>query len=146
VERFSSKGGPHLAAALTFFTLFSFAPLLIFVVAFAGQILGQDTARTELVAQIEELMGPEVAAIADSAVASTQQATSGTIAIVFGLVTVAYGASRVFRGLQGGLNFMWDSRPRQRNIIVGYLIDRIVSWSAGSTTSSAASSRSPSSR
>lgn len=129
-DRFNSKGGPQLAAALTFFTLFSFAPLLIFVVAVAGQILGHETARTELVSQIDELMGSEVAAIADSALASTQQSASGTVAILFGLATVAYGASRVFRGLQGGLNFMWDARPRVPNVVIGYVIDRIMSWTA----------------
>jgi membrane protein len=129
-DRFTSKGGPHLAAALTFFTLFSLAPLLIFVVAFAGLILGQETARAELVGQVSEVMGPEIAAQVDAIVVSTQQTASGTIAVLFGLASVAYGASRVFRGLQGGLNFMWDARPRKRNLVVGYLIDRVVSWGA----------------
>ncbi|MFN2115770.1 MAG: YihY/virulence factor BrkB family protein [Anaerolineae bacterium] len=128
--RFNAKGGPQLAAALTFFTLFSFAPLLIFVVAAAGMLLGQDTARVELVTQIEEVMGGDIAQLADSVIASTQQARSGTIAVLFGLTTVAYGASRVFRGLQGGLNFMWDARPRQRNVVLGYIVDRVFSWLA----------------
>jgi len=43
---------PSLGAALSYYTLFSLAPLLIIVIAVAGMVFGQEAAQGEIVAQL----------------------------------------------------------------------------------------------
>ena len=46
-----------MGAALAYYTLFSIAPLLLIVIAIAGQIFGIEAARGEIVGQLQGLMG-----------------------------------------------------------------------------------------
>jgi membrane protein len=43
---------PSMGAALAYYTLYSIAPLLVFAIAVAGLVFGQEAARGEIVAQI----------------------------------------------------------------------------------------------
>src|SRR6187399_2339517 len=46
-----------MTASLSYYTLFSIAPLLLIVIAIAGSIFGEEAARGEIVYQIEGLVG-----------------------------------------------------------------------------------------
>jgi hypothetical protein len=48
---------PSMGAALAFYTLFSIAPLFIFIIALAGFIFGADAAQGEIVAQLRGRIG-----------------------------------------------------------------------------------------
>ena len=46
-----------LAAALAYYTVFSITPLLVIAIAIAGAVFGQDTAKGEILAQVNDLVG-----------------------------------------------------------------------------------------
>ena len=48
-----------LAAALAYYTVFSITPLLVIAIAIAGAVFGQDTARREILEQINGLVGEQ---------------------------------------------------------------------------------------
>ncbi len=48
---------PSMGAALSYYTVFSLAPLLLIVVSVAGLVFGEDAVRGELCAQLQGLMG-----------------------------------------------------------------------------------------
>ena len=50
---------PSMGAALAYYTMFSLAPLLLIVVSVAGLVFGEDAARGEIQAQLQELMGEQ---------------------------------------------------------------------------------------
>jgi len=56
---------PHLGAALSYYTLFSLAPILIVAMSIAGLAFGSEAVRGEIVGQIDGLVGH------DGAVASS---------------------------------------------------------------------------
>jgi membrane protein len=52
---------PRLAAALSYYTLFSIAPLVIIVIAIAGFFFGKQAAAGQIAAQIRNTVGPQAA-------------------------------------------------------------------------------------
>lgn len=117
------------AGAVSFYTLFSVAPLTIIAITVAGLIFGEDAARGELSAQIAGLVGEESAAVVESLVAASRPQESGWLPTVFGAVMLLVGASTVFVQLQESLNEIWGvvTRPT-RNSIVVLAIRRIMSF------------------
>jgi membrane protein len=52
---------PSMGAALSYYTVFSLAPMLLIVIAVAGLFFGQDAARGALFEQLSGLMGADAA-------------------------------------------------------------------------------------
>jgi membrane protein len=101
------------AAALSYYTMFSLAPLLLIAIAVAGSIFGEEAARGELVAQIQGLIGKEGAEAIQSMIQNTQRSQSGgVIATIVGIATLLFGASGVFGQLQDALNTIWNVKPK----------------------------------
>ena len=62
ISRWSRDGGPRMAAALSYYTTFSMAPLLILAISIAGLLLGHDAAQGKIMEEIGGLVGPKSAA------------------------------------------------------------------------------------
>lgn len=87
-------------AAIAFYTVTSIAPLLLVIVAIAGLVFGQDAAQNGIIGQLGGLMGQQSAELLQTAIASAQNKTSGTIATIVGVVMVLVTASGVFGEMQ----------------------------------------------
>ena len=53
---------PSMGAAISYYTIFSLAPLLVIVIAIAGALFGRDVAQQQMVAQVAGMVGPDGAA------------------------------------------------------------------------------------
>ena len=53
----NEDNAPRLGAALSYYTIFSIAPLLLISVAVAGLVFGADAAEGRVVAQIQAFVG-----------------------------------------------------------------------------------------
>ena len=87
---------PSMGAALSYYTVFSLAPMLLIVIAVAGLVFGQDAARGALFVQIAGLMGPEAAKAIEGVLASVSKPFEGVLATVIGIVVMLVGATSVF--------------------------------------------------
>jgi membrane protein len=109
-DEYTKDRAELVAAGLAFYTLLSIAPLIIIAVAVAGLILGEGTARNEVLRLVAENMGPIAVRAVDGWVA--QASESGALASVIGFVLVLYTASRLGAQLRSGLNQVWNvDRP-----------------------------------
>ena len=128
-EQWSDDKAPKLGAALSFYTMFSLAPLLVIIISLAGFIFGEDAARGEIVSQIDSLIGRDGAEIVQTALKNTQDPESGLIALVISLITSFIGSTIVFVELQDSLNMIWKVKPKPgRNLIKGLIRDRLTSF------------------
>src|SRR5438067_10865417 len=82
----SSDYAPSMGAALSYYTLFSIAPLLIIVIAVAGLVFGADAVRGVVIDQLDALMGHEGAAAVQDMIANSSQPSTGPIAAITSLV------------------------------------------------------------
>jgi membrane protein len=99
------------AGALAFFALFSLAPTLIIAVAVIGVVLGEGAAQGEIVAQLQETIGPEAAAAIEQAVLMSRVETTGLTPTLLGIGALLIGATTVFAQLRASLNALWEVRP-----------------------------------
>jgi membrane protein len=100
------------AASVTFYTVFSLAPLLVLAVAIAGFVFGEEAASGELAGQVETMVGPAGAEVVQTTIASATGpgSSKGILATIISLVLLFLGASKVFAELQKALNRIWDVR------------------------------------
>ena len=105
---------PSMGAALAFYTLFSLAPLLLIVVSMAGLVFGEDAARGEIQAQLQELMGERGAGAVQGLLASVREPAEGLTATAVGMVLLFIGATTVFAELQDALDRIWRVPGRLR--------------------------------
>ena len=106
---FSSDRCPRLAAALSYYTIFSLAPTLIIVIAVAGLVWGREAVQGELMTQFAGMVGEEGGKqIETMVVNASRQPRTGTIALILGIVTLLFGALGVFTQLKGALNTVWE--------------------------------------
>jgi membrane protein len=99
---------PRLGAALSYYTLFSLAPLLIVAIAIAALVFGQDAAQGHIVAELRGLVGPAGATAVEELIKNSRREEAGVVATVLGLVTLFLGATGAFAELKSSLNVVWD--------------------------------------
>jgi membrane protein len=119
---------PRLAAALAFYTILSIAPLVIFAIDISALAFSHSTAQDEIVAQAQQIIGPEGATAFRMMIESAQKPASGLLASCVGVVTLLFGASGVFGELRSALNTMWDVRTNSAGGIAGLIKDRVASF------------------
>lgn len=119
-----------MAAALAYYTVFSIAPLLVIVLAIAGTVFDQASAREELIQQIQGLVGQDggevVRIILENA--SDPANNGGRVASLIGLALLLFGASGVFVQLQDALNSVWNVSPKKGRGVWNFLRKRIISF------------------
>jgi membrane protein len=105
---------PSMGAALAYYTMFSLAPLLLIVVSVAGLVFGEDAARGEIQAQLQDLMGQQSAGAVQVLLASVREPAEGLTATAVGLALLLVGATTVFAELQDALDRIWRVPGRLR--------------------------------
>ena len=108
------------AAALAFFTVFSVAPVVIIVVSIVGAVLGEDAARGQIAAQLEQAIGSEAAEAVQTAVASSRIEASGLMPTLVGIGAMLFGATTVFAQMQRSLNAIWGvmAKPSRSSVFL----------------------------
>jgi membrane protein len=103
---------PHLGAALSYYTLFSLAPILIVAIAIAGLAFGAEAVRGEIVHQIDGLVGHKGGLAVEAMLQGASKPSSSIPATVIGVITFFLGATGAFLELQTALNTIWRVKPK----------------------------------
>jgi membrane protein len=108
-DRASSMG-----AALSYYTVFSIAPLLLIAISVAGLVFGADAARGAIVAELQGLVGERSAQTIQDLLQSVSEPREGAIATLIGAVLLLVGATTVFAELQDDLDRIWKAPERNK--------------------------------
>src|SRR5437899_587515 len=115
VEAWTEDYAPSMGAALSYYALFSIAPLLLIVIGVAGFFFGEEAARGEMFGQLAALIGAQGARAIEGLVASARQPQSGVLAMLVGTALLIGGASTVFGELQNALDRIWRAPARKES-------------------------------
>lgn len=107
LSAWSGDYAPSMGAALSYYTLFSIAPLLIIVIAVAGLLFGADAVRTVIFDQLHALMGEEGAEAVQDMLKNASEPTTGGIATLVSIAGLLIGATTVFNEIQNDLDRIW---------------------------------------
>jgi membrane protein len=120
----------HLGAALSYYTVFSIAPVLIVSVAVAGAVFGSEAATGRIVAQLRGLMGPQGADVIQTLIErAALDPSAGWLATAIGVVTILFGASGAFGELKYALNRIWEVEAPTGGGVLRLLRNRLASFS-----------------
>lgn len=122
VSAWLDDGAPSMGAALSYYTVFSLAPLLFIVISVAGLVFGQDAARGEIFGQLQGLMGAEAAAGIEQMLAVFDKPSEGITGTLVGAVALAIGATSVFGELQNALDRIWRAPVTAGGSGIWYLL------------------------
>ncbi|MBC7366775.1 MAG: YihY/virulence factor BrkB family protein [Undibacterium sp.] len=100
------------AAAVSFYTLFSLAPITIIAITVAGIFFGKETATAQLANQVSSLIGPAAAELIQAAAKASETERTSVISTILGVALLLFGATTVFGQLQESFNQIWSVRTK----------------------------------
>jgi membrane protein len=115
VSEWIKHNASSLGAALSFYTLFSIAPILVIAMAVAGYVFGPNVAEAHVLDQMRGLLGNAGAAAVQSLLASAHKSGLKGVAAALGVITLLVGATSVFGELQNTLDYIWKT-PQQDGV------------------------------
>ncbi|WP_337296113.1 YihY/virulence factor BrkB family protein [Variovorax sp. CCNWLW225] len=120
---------PSMGAAISYYTMFSLAPLLVIVIAVAGALFGTEAVQGQIAAQLSGLIGQEGAQAVQALVKSANEPSRGLIAGAISVVVLIVGATTVFAELQSALDRIWHVPERAKpSGVWGILRARVLSF------------------
>ena len=119
---------PSMGAALSYYTVFSLAPLLLLVISIAGLVFGKEAAQGALFGQLATLMGDQAAKGVQALLASVSKPSEGIIGTVIGIAVLLVGATTVFGELQDSLDAIWEAPEREGGGLWGLIRTRLLSF------------------
>src|SRR4051812_3051824 len=87
---------PRMAAAVAFYAVFSFTPIVMIVLALASFFFDREPAQREVFAKIQFLVGSEGVDAIRTLIANAPFHTADWFTTVFGLATVIFAATGAF--------------------------------------------------
>ncbi len=108
-NRMSRHGADGLAAGIAFGSLLSAAPLLLVVLAVAGQVLGDGTAKDEVLDLVRQALGSRPTRLVSGWIDEVQ-AWSAT-ATVLGLAFFVFGSGRLALLVDAALEVIFEVQP-----------------------------------
>lgn len=105
---------PSMGAAISYYTVFSLAPLLIIVIAVAGAVFGREAVQGEIVGQLQDLIGREGAIAVQGLIKSASEPAKGLVAGGISIVVLLVGATTVFAELQSALDRIWHVPEKEK--------------------------------
>ncbi len=139
---FSDDNGPQMAAAISYYVLFSLFPLVIFTIGVFGLVFQDSDMERRLIDELTGLLPVDAGGAQDveNAVRELTGASSGVLGVL-GLVGLAWAASAMFAVIRRSLDIAFDlsgRRPFLRQKIVDFgmmaLVGVIFLASLGATT------------
>ncbi|MBV9362010.1 MAG: YihY/virulence factor BrkB family protein, partial [Betaproteobacteria bacterium] len=112
-SQWSDDRAPSMGAAISYYSLFSMAPLLVIIITVAGLFFGADQVQGAIFAQVADLMGEDAARAVGEMLQHAQHPKTGGIAAVISLAVLLLGASTDLAELQGALDVIWRAPERK---------------------------------
>jgi len=98
----------QLAAALSYYTLLSMAPLLLLLTGLAGLFFGEAAAREHVLRYVGTMVGAQEADVVRALMTQAGNHHAGVVSTIIGTAVLVIGATTVFAHLQTALNQIWD--------------------------------------
>lgn len=120
---------PRLAAAISYYAVFSLAPLLVLVILVLGLVLDPALVEGRLYGEIRSILGAEGARQVGTMLRNANRPGSGgALSWTLGLAALLFGATGVFVQLQAALNAAWEVEPAPRGgPLRGFAVKRLLS-------------------
>ena len=126
---FLDDNAMRLGASLSYYTLFSLAPMLLIIISLGGIFFGKEAVQGQVYGQINGLIGSDAAKQVQEILKNAQSSGQSLWAAAVGVITLVIGATGTFAEMQDAINVIWGLKPKPKNGITKYLMTRFLSFS-----------------
>ena len=127
VQGFSDDKITRLSAALSYVTIFSFAPFILVIINI-GAFFAQDV-EGKLFGQLSSLLGNDVAKGLQEVVHNAEVADKSLLTTIIGIGVILFSATTVFASIQESLNTIWGIKPKPKKGWLKLIKNRLLSFS-----------------
>lgn len=128
-SEFIDDNGLKLSAALSYYTIFSLAPLLLLIISIVSIFFGREAFQGQLFGQISGLVGKQAAAQVQELIKNAALTNKSNMAAIIGGITLLIGATGVFAEIQDSINYIWSIKSKPQKSWLQYLKNRLLSFS-----------------
>jgi membrane protein len=120
----------QLAAALSYYSMFSFAPIIFVAVSIAGFFIDEIDPASQFFQRLEETFGAEISSLVQESVMALAKTPSSSSVLVslISFLALIYAASGLFFQLQYTLNTIWRVPPPQKGQTTSFIRKRLFSF------------------
>lgn len=113
-RHWKSHNAPRMGAALSYYTMLSFVPLLVLLTTAVGMLFNKDLVQGTLATELAGTLGTGAAEYIDSLLRGIELQNISLFAAVVSAVIMVFGAMGVFSELDKDLDELWDVVPVQK--------------------------------
>jgi membrane protein len=120
----------QLAAALAYYGMFSFAPIIFIAVSIVGLFIDKIDPTELLFQRLEERFGAEISGMVQSVLTalSTPSSSTSWLISVISFLALLYTASGLFYQLQFSMNKIWHIPPPEKGQATSFIRQRLFSF------------------
>lgn len=127
VQGFSEDNVLRLSSALSYATIFSFAPFILVIITI-GALFTQNV-EEKVFSELSMFMGADVAQTLQDVVHNAQVANTSTLSTIIGIAIVLFSATTIFTSIQESLNTIWRIKPKPKRGWLKMIKNRLLSFS-----------------
>jgi membrane protein len=128
-NQFNDLNGFKLSAALSYYTVFSIAPLLIVIISLAAVFFGRQAVEGKVYHQLSGLVGGDAALQIQTIIRNTQDSNHGKLGGLVGTAILLVGASGVFSEIQSSINYLWFIPSPKKKAFLIAVLRKLISFS-----------------
>ncbi len=127
IEGFINDKVTRLSAALSYATIFSFAPFTLVIITI-GAFFAQDI-EGKLFGELSMFLGSDGAKVLQDVVHNAQLANKSTLSTIIGIGVILFSATTIFASIQESLNTIWGIKPKPKKGWLKLIKNRLLSFS-----------------
>lgn len=126
---FGNDRAIKMSASLSYYTVFSMAPLLLLMISLAGAFYGRDAVQGEVFSEMNGLLGTEAALQVQEIIKNMELSGQTTFSLVVSGIILIIGATTIFVDIQDSINSIWRVKAKPKRGWVKLIKDRLLSSS-----------------
>ena len=128
---FWEAGGIKFSAALSYYTVFALAPVMVMIISILGLLFGGKKAAIQegLFSEVDQLVGKDAAIQIQELIQNVHLSGSGVFATIVSSSLLLIAATGIFGEIQDSINKIWGLKSKPKKAWWKLIIDRVLSFS-----------------
>lgn len=127
LKTFIAENYLRYSASLSYYTIFSLAPLLIITISLCGYFFGKQATEGRIFSDIRTHVGDVVALQIQQMIQHVVSAQASFVAQAAGIIAMVFGITAVFTEVQDAINHIWKIKTIPKLARKKYFIKRAIS-------------------
>jgi membrane protein len=116
-------------ASLSYYTVFSLAPMLVIIISICGILFGHDAVQGQLYGEIKDLVGSQAALQIQDTIKNIHLTRETPFATAVSFIVLLIGGTGMFGEIQDSLNRIWGLKVKNKKTWWKLILSRLLSFS-----------------